>query len=138
MLSNTLVTNEVKDSTGAETEFQRLATGPGRTTEFSVLNENPKFPHRIRIKHTEIGTGINMRRRSNITIDKDVLGGSGTSRNVVGSFTLDIPVGDISSLADAFVVVANMLSFCATDGTGTTVLFNGTGNGAQVLINGTL
>lgn len=137
MLSNTLVTNEVKDRAGVEVEFQRLSTN-NRDTTFAKVSESPDAPHRISIRHTEVGDGPSKRRRSNIQISKTVLGVSGAPRVHVASFTIDTPIGDISTYDDTKDVIANMLSFVATTGAATTVLFDCTGNGAAALVNGTL
>lgn len=137
MLSNTLVTNEVKNSAGTEIEFQRLSTN-NRDTEFGVLAEAPDAPHRISIRHTEIGDGLTKRRRSNIQITKTVTGVSGLPRKHIASFTVDIPIGDIATYDDTKHVLAEMMSFCASLGASTTILYDCTGNGAAALVNGTL
>lgn len=46
MLSNTLVTNEVKNAAGTEVEFQRISTGT-RSTEFAATSETPAAPNRL-------------------------------------------------------------------------------------------
>jgi hypothetical protein len=52
--------------------------------------------------------------------------------------TLDIPVGDIADFSETKNVLAELLSFCASLGASTTILYDCTGNGAATLINGTL
>jgi hypothetical protein len=44
----------------------------------------------------------------------------------------------MTTTAELANVIAELLSFVATTGAATTVLFDGTGNGAQSLIQGTL
>jgi len=51
---------------------------------------------------------------------------------------VDLPVGAMSANTESKHVLANLLSFCATTGAATTVLFDCTGNGAAALIDGSL
>lgn len=137
MLSNTLNTNEVKDSAGAEVEFSRLSTN-GRITEYSKITESPNAPYRLKISHQETGVGSAQRRRSVVRFDKTVTGVSLQPRVVSAYLVLDAPTGDLSASTELTNVIANILSFCATTGAATTVLFDGTGNGASALISGGL
>lgn len=137
MLSNTLVTNEVKDSAGSEVEFVRIMTNE-RQSEFAKVGETPNQPYRMKISHQEIGSGAELRRRSMVRFDKTVIGVSGKPRVISDVHYIDAPIGDISATTDIKNVVANMLSFCATTGAATTVLFDGTGTGAVVIVDGTL
>jgi len=139
MLSNTLNTNEIKNSAGTEVEFSRLST-VGRSTEFAQIAETPSAPHRMSIAHTEIGTGLKKRRRSVVRIDKTIVSTVDNVTPVTCSayIVLDSPVGAITTNAEPTNVIAELLSFCATTGAATTVLFNGTGNGADALLNGGL
>jgi len=138
MLNNTLVTNEIKDSTGAEVEFQRLSTGE-RTTEFSKIGETPGAPHRLLISHQEVGTGVSRRRRSRIAFEITSLGADTvTPVKNTAYVILDTPVGNQSSYNDAKMVIANLMSFLATTGAATTVLFDCTGNGAKTLTDGSI
>lgn len=139
MLSNSLNTNEVKNSAGTEVEFSRLST-TDRKTEFSQVGETPSSPYRLTIAHQENGSGMKMRRRSVVRFDKTSISGvdSVTPVTTSGYLVLDIPVGASTSTAEAANVLANVLSFCATTGAATTVLFDGTGNGAVALLAGGL
>lgn len=139
MLANTLNTNEIKDSAGAEIEFSRLSQS-GRETVFAKIGETPSLPYRLTVKHQESGSGINKRRRSLIRFDKTVMSGVDTTKPVTvsGYVVLDSPIGALTSNADPTNVIANILSLCATTGAATTVLFDGTGNGAKTLLNGDL
>lgn len=139
MLSNTLNTNEIKNSAGTEVEFSRLSTS-ARDTEFGKIAETPSLPHRLSIKHTELGTGTVKRRRSVVRFDKTVSGAVDTDTPVVVSAyaVMDIPVGNQTSYDEAKNVLANLMSFLATTGAATTVLFDCSGNGADALINGSL
>lgn len=139
MLSNTLNTNEIKNAAAAEVEFQRLST-TDRETVFATITETPSLPHRLRIKHTETGSGLKRRRRSVVRIDKTVMS---TVDNVtpvtVSAYTvLDAPVGALSANTEMANVLAELMSFLATTGAATTVLFDCTGNGASTLLNGGL
>lgn len=139
MLSNTLNTNEVKDAAGTEVEFQRLSQN-GRTTEFGKITELPNLPHRLKISHLESGSGFNRRRRSVIRIDKTVASTVDTTKSVTVSayIVLDAPLGALAANTEMGNVLANIMSFTATTGAATTVLFDGTGNGATALLTGGL
>lgn len=139
MLSNTLNTNEVKNAAGVEVEFGRLSTS-ARETVFAQIAETPSLPYRLTIKHLETGSGMKLRRRSLVRIDKTVISGvdSVTPITVSAYIVCDLPVGAMDAITEATNVVANLLSFCATTGAATTVLFDGTGNGATALLTGGL
>lgn len=139
MLSNTLNTNEIKNSSGTEVEFGRLESN-ARSTVFSALLETPSLPHRLTISHQENGEGLKKRRRSLVRFDKTSMSGVDATLPITTSayMVLDHPVGASSSNAEAANVIAEILSFCATTGAATTVLFDGTGNGAATLLNGQL
>lgn len=137
MLTNTLNTNEVKNAAGAEKEFSRLSI-EDRGTEFALIGEAPATPHRLKIKHQETGVGLTLRRRSVIRFDKTSVSGVDATKTATTSayVVLDAPVGAVTTDADQKEVLANLMSFCATTGAATTVLFDCTGNGAQALITG--
>jgi len=137
MLSNTLNTNEVKDAASAEVEFSRIATN-GRSTEFAKVSETPNSPYRLKVSHQESGQGALLRRRSVLRIDKVVAGVSLVPRTVSAYLVLDAPIGDLSASTEIKNVLANLLSFAGTTGAGTTVLLDCTGNGASVLVDGSL
>jgi hypothetical protein len=139
MLNNTLNTNEIKNAAGTEVEFSRLSVDQ-RSTVFAQITESPALPHRLTISHGEVGAGIKRRRRSLVRIDK-------TSVSTVDSVTpvttscyvvLDAPVGALTASTELSAVVAEVLSFCASLGASTTILYDGTGNGANALIAGSL
>lgn len=139
MLSNTLNTNEVKNSTGAEVEFSRQSTSD-RKTVFSQVGESPSLPHRLSISHQETGVGLKLRRRSVVRIDKTVISpvDDVTPVTVSAYIVLDLPLGALETFAEPTHVIAELLSFCASLGATTTILYDGTGNGAAALINGGL
>jgi len=137
MLPNTLNTNEIKNAAGAECEFQHLQQ-VDRTRIFGLITEAPYLPYRLKIAHREIGLGIKRRRQSAIRFDKSVVStvDNLTIASVVAQLTIDAPVGALIATTEMANVLANILSFCATTGAGTTVLFDCTGNGAAALLNG--
>lgn len=139
MLANTLNTNEVKNSAGTEVEFSRLSQN-ARSTEFAQINEPPATPHRIKISHLETGAGLRLRRRSVVRVDKTIVSTVDNATPVTASayIVLDIPKGALLAMTEPTNVLAELLSFCATTGAATTVLFDGTGNGAQALLTGGL
>lgn len=138
MLSDTLNTNEVKNAAGAEVEFERLSS-VDRTKVFAQKGEAPARPHRLSVKHQETGTGLKLRRRSLVRVDKTVISDVDNETPVTISAykVMDIPVGALSASTEIANVSAELDSFCATLGT-STVLYDGTGNGDAALIAGTL
>lgn len=138
MLSNTLNTNEVKNRAGAEVEFSRLSTSD-RTTEYSQISETPSLPHRLKIAHQETGLGLKQRRRSVVRIDKTVMSGVDATLPVTVSayIVLDAPIGALNTNTDMADALAELTSFVATLGA-STILYDGTGNGANALLTGGL
>lgn len=139
MLSNTLNTNEVKQRAGTAISFSRLSTS-ARSTEFALVSEAPSLPHRLKIAHQEIGVGLKKRRRSVVRFEKTVISDvdNVTPCTCIAQLTLDAPVGAQATSNNMADVVAEILSFCASLGASTTILYDGTGNGANALINGGL
>lgn len=139
MLANTLNTNEIKDSAGVEVEFTRIKSS-GRETEFAKIGESPALPHRLIIKHVETGSGIRKRRRSVVRFDLTSMSTVDATVPVVTSAyaVLDTPVGAITANTVPTNVLANLMSFIASLGATTTILYDGTGNGAKVLLQGDL
>lgn len=138
-LSSTLNTNEIKDSGGLEQEFVRIASGQ-RDTTFKLITELPGYPHRLRIQHAESGSGTSKRRRSVLRFDKTVQGGIDNTKTVTISCyaVLDVPVGNLANYTPAKDLTANLMSFMASLGATTTILFDCTGNGADALVNGAI
>jgi len=139
MLSNTLNTNEIKNAAGTEVEFtHRDAVGRVRT--YQMISELPAFPHRLTIRHDEVGSGLRLVRRSLVRFDKTIISTVDNITPVVVSAyqNLIIPVGAIIAQTEAANVLAECMSFCASLGASTTILYDGTGNGAAALLNGTL
>lgn len=139
MLNNTLNTNEIKNAAGTEKEFSRIGISD-RSTEFSLIGESPSAPHRLKIAHQESGAALKQRRRSLIRFDKTSVSDvdNATPVTTSGYVVLDAPIGAKTTDADSKEVLANLMSFLATTGAGTTVLFDGTGNGSVALLTGGL
>jgi hypothetical protein len=137
MLPTNLTTNEVKNSAGTEVEFNRLST-LDRSVTFAQVSETPSAPHRLKVSHLETGSGSSLRRRSMVRIDKTVTGTFGVPRTISAYIVLDIPVGDVANYTETTNCVAELLSFCASLGASTTILYDGTGSGAAAMINGSL
>lgn len=139
MLSNTLVTNEIKNAAAAEVEFSRIGS-QARETTFAQASETPSLPHRLNIKHQETGSGVTMRRRSLVRFDKSVTGQVDTTKveRISGYIVMDLPVGNLTTMTEPQNVLAETISFCASTGASTTILYDCTGNGAKCLINGEL
>lgn len=139
MLSNTLNTNEIKDSAGTEVEFSRLST-IDRATVFSKISEVPSLPYRLGISHQETGSGIKLARRSVFRFDKAIISEVDTVTPVTISayVVLVAPLGHLDTMAEPAKVLANVWSFGASLGASTTILYDGTGNGSVSLLNGSL
>lgn len=140
-LSNTLVTNEIKNAAGTEIEFQRLGDGPTpRSTVFAQVGEAPALEHRLNIAHQENGQGVKRRRRSVVRFDKTVIStvDSVTPVTISAYAVLDAPVGAMAASTEFSNVLAELMSFMASLGANTTILYDCTGNGAATLLNGGL
>lgn len=132
-----LNTNEVKDAAGVEVEFTHR-NAEGRKHLYQKIGESPSAPHRLGINHSETGAGLKARRRSVVRFDKTFTSQVDAVTPVVASayVVVDLPVGHMTTSAEAANVLANAMSFVCTTGAGTTVLFDGTGTGAKCLLNG--
>lgn len=140
-LSNTLVTNEIKNAAGTEVEFQRLGDGPTpRSTVFAQIGESPALQHRLNISHSESGSGVRKRRRSLIRFDKTVVSTVDlvTPVTVSAYAVVDAPIGALAASTEMSNVLAELMSFMASLGASTTILYDCTGNGAKVLLEGGL
>lgn len=139
MLNNTLNTNEIKNAAGTEVEFSRLSTSE-RSTEYAQIGESPALPFRLSIKYTESGVGLKRRRRSVVRFDKTVVStvDSVTPATDSAYVVADISVGARTTNAVILDVIAALNSFLSTTGAATTVLFDGSGNGSKVLVEGSL
>lgn len=136
VLPTNLNTNEVKDRAGVEVEFLRFSA-EGRVTEFAVNGEVPSLPHRLKVSHVENGTGFAVVRRSLARVDKAFVGKSGKVSTCSCYKVVVVPMGELDNLDIVKDVSAELDSFCASDGTSTTIKFDGSGTGSSALINGT-
>jgi hypothetical protein len=105
-----------------------------------MVSELPSSPHRLKISHLEAGTGLNKRRRSLVRFDKTVISSvvSETPVTVSAYAVLDSPVGALTANTEPTHVLAELMSFLASLGASTTILYDGTGNGAAALLAGGL
>jgi len=138
MLSLTLNTNEVKNAAGTGVNFRHLRYGEGREHIYHEVDESPALEHRLTIKHSDTGKGVLQRRRSMYRFDKSVVSTVDTSRIVTASsiHILDLPVGAMLVQTEFANVCAEGMSFLASLGASTTILYNCTGNGAAILLSG--
>lgn len=137
MLSNTLNTNEVKNAAGTEVEFHSLQS-LGRTHEYAQINETYNRKHRLLVSHRETGVGALLVRNSAVIVTKTVTADDGvTAVTIKGTQSMTIPVGRLASNTEAKNVLAELMSFIASNG-GTTILYDCSGNGASALIDGSL
>lgn len=138
MFPANLTTNEVKNASGTEVEFLRQSN-VGRELIFAKSGEAPNLPQRIALRHAETGSGFRLRRRSQLrvevfhTSDADNVTPVSSLFYVIG----DIPVGAITTYTYPTLACAYLISLLASDGSNTTIKFDGTGYGAAALINGT-
>jgi hypothetical protein len=140
-LSNTLSSNEIKNAAGTGVSFSSLGDGPTpRSVVFGKTAENYALPLRLTIQHVESGALLKKRRRSVIRFDETVISTVDSATPVTGSvyIVMDAPVGALTANTPMSNLVAYLLSFCATTGAASTVLFDGSGNGAATLLNGSL
>jgi hypothetical protein len=141
MLSNTLNTNEIKNSAGTEVEFEHLSGGiDTRTRTFRQITESYPLPNRLDIRHVETGSGIKKIRRSQVRFNKTVMSTVDVTLPVVISIyqVAVIPVGALLASTEVAHVNAQLGSFMYSLGASTTILYDGTGNGSNILIGGGL
>lgn len=137
MLSDTLVTNEVKNAAGSEVEFERVSI-IGSTKVYKAKAEVIGFPHRITLSHARSGKGNSVVRRSLLRFDKTVEDSVTGQADVVSAYiVLTIPERNSGAAAAAADLMAELGSLTNTLATNT-FLYDGTGNGAAALINETL
>lgn len=134
---NDLVTNEIKSPAGTEVEFTRISTG-NREAVWKQVAETPNLPNRLTIKHSESGSGINLRRRSLVRFDKSIASTVDSTKVVVASAyaVVDLPIGASTATGDFDDPLAYLISFLASLGVDTTIKYDCTGNGARALLNG--
>jgi len=139
MLPNLLNTNEIKDAAGAEVEFTRRSSSTVDGTEFYAVTAGPATPNTLKIKHAESGTGTSKIRRSVTRFDVSSAGQVDSSKTMAASAYLVLisPIGNMTDTTLSKKALAELMSFTATTGAATTVLFDCSGSGAGVLINGT-
>lgn len=139
MLPTHLNTNEVKNASGTEVEFLRLEN-VGRSVLFAKSGEATNLHERLKVQHQETGAGFKARRRSNIRVEVDSISGVDdvTPVTTIVSLTLDSPVGALENTDEMKKALAYMMSFVASLGASTTILYDCTGSGAAALISGSL
>jgi hypothetical protein len=140
-LSNTLSSNEVKNAAGTGISLSSLGDGPTpRSVVFGKTVEDYALPLRLTIQHVESGAGLKKRRRSVLRFDETVISTVDSATPVTGSVYIvaDAPIGALLANTPMANLIAYVLSLTATTGAGSTVLFDGSGNGAKALLNGSL
>jgi len=135
-----LNTNEVKNSLGTEVEFQ-LWDKPSRGLIYQKTGESPAYTSRIGVNHAEVGTGLNKRRRSRlycaIESPNEVDATAPKVTNLVYAVA-DVPIGGTLLFTQITLAMAHLNSLLSSRGVSTTILYDGTGVGAESLINGSL
>lgn len=132
-----LNTNEIKNASGTEVEFTQISLGP-RESKYKAVTELPAYPSRLTIKHSEVGSGVTLRRRSLVRFDKTVTGQVDTTKPMTLSAyaVLDYPIGNSTSATNATEILSYLNSFLSSLGLTTTILYDGTGNGTRALLQG--
>jgi hypothetical protein len=140
MLSNLLTTNEIRNAAGTEVEFSRRGDYGPFGVEYFATSQGPSTPHTMRISHALSGSLLKARQRSVIRFDKRVQSTVDliTPVTISAYAVLDSPVGGLLANTEPTNVLAELMSFLASLGASTTILFDGTGNGAASMLNRTL
>jgi hypothetical protein len=140
-LPTNLTNNEVKDRASAAVSFLRRSNGPGPQVEFAKTSEVPARPHRISVRHQDIGTGVTQRRRSALQVRLTFPGHVDSVKyaTVLATLTLDIPIGNMTTTNEAKDVLANLGQICFTQGAAESCTrLDGSGIGASAILNGEL
>lgn len=138
MLSNTLETNEVKDASGSGVSLERMAID-NASTVFKKIADDVANPIRLTISHSHSGTGTTKVRRSLVRFDKTVTNSTTGAKGVSSAYVVLVsPEGVIENANNDTAVLAYLMSFLASLGASTTILYDGTGNGAAALLSETL
>jgi len=140
-----LNTNEVKNSSGVELEFLRVGphkSNPTRSLEFQHSLEVPSSPFRIIFSHAEQGDERNNIRRSLFktfyTVDAASLVDITIPSKIIATTVLQVPQGNLKDFVAVKNVMAAHGSCLMSRGVDSTILFNCTGIGAEVLTLGVL
>lgn len=136
MIPKVLNTNEVKSRAGVEVEFEQI-DDQGRAVVYAKIGELPNAEEKLLVSHAESGSGTKQVRRSmaKVLIEEPGVDGNPvvTSWHLVGT----IPVGNIANYDTAKECLARLGSFVFLDGSDSTFLYDGSGTGADSLLNGT-
>lgn len=136
MLPLNLTTNEIRDAAAVEIEFSRMSQNDNSVT-FVNTAASPAYPHTIKVSHQSLGGEGTRRRRSLIRVDYSHAGlVSGKVYQTLAYTVLDRSL-EVSNNDAAKMALANLGSLLSTLGTNLH-LYDGTGNGAAALLNGTL
>lgn len=134
-----LITNQIKDAAGVEVEFNRRRIASGsEPTEFRQVGEPPAYKNQMLLSHQESGSGIDKRRRSVIRFNLE--SASEIDPTITASdscyIVLDAAIGKHTGTTAQKKVLAQCMSFVASDGSSSTILYGGTGTGAVALLTG--
>lgn len=136
MLPTVLNTNQVKSSAGVEVEFQQV-DNQGRQVVYAKIGEAPNAEERILVSHQTTGSGAREVRRSMAASTFEEAGLDGSIVQWKAHLVLTAPQGNIANYNGAKEVLARLGSFVFLTGADNTFVFNGSGTGADSLINGT-
>jgi hypothetical protein len=140
MLPDSLNTNQIRNSSGTEIEFE-IHEGPtGRLRKWRQVAMTPYLGHFLTVSHQEVGSGNKLVRRSLVRFDKTVVSSvDSTTAVTISAYTvLVVPVGALATLAEPTHVLAELHSLNASVASATVLTLDGTGNGSIALINGSM
>lgn len=142
MLPDNLDTNQVRNRLGAEVEFVYQDGAGGQFRVYKRKNGAPNLIETITVQHRTVGKGTERVRQSNISIVKEVVSDTDPTKRAIirQSKSFWVPEGHLADLDDVKDVDAYMNTFCAQTSAGTSgvLVMDGTGLGAEALINGTI
>lgn len=139
MLPTNLTTNEVKNAAGTEVEFLGY-DNPDRGRIFAKSGETPAYPERVKFQHLSTGKGVNKRRRSVMRVDISSLSEVDSLTVITDSVYVvgDFAEGHHTTTTKQGLALAHVIALLASDGSNTTVKFDGTSTAGGFFISGTL
>lgn len=135
-ISTALVTNEVKNSSATEVEFQSVEN-TGKMRVYAKIGEQPALETRLTVKHQEVGSGIKRKRESVAIITLNVVSDVDPALIVpvqahvklvhpIGALLTSTPAKDALAMVGTFVFTTDGATFNhAGGGTGASALLSG-------------
>lgn len=138
MLAESLNTNQIKNAAGTEKEFFKIGPLGDSGSKYQLIPQDITEPHVMNVRHAIEGTGVGRKRKSVIRFEKSTAGLVDATKQATcwAQVTTSVDIGNLENLDNLKEVLANLMSFLATTGAGTTVLFDCTGTGAVSILEG--